>query len=142
VQKIKITDYGLSFQFTMKKKHWKTLLRYLPEGLLLSTMLAMSFPYRYTVPALVPLLPALLLVALLIWKNRYLALFITAVFALGIGYMFLALLSEFHEFPAGDPGAAQMLATGGAIFLSAAILVIIMPIKYFSTNARHPQKHA
>jgi hypothetical protein len=125
----------------MKKKHWKTLLRYLPEGLLLSTMIAMSFPYRYGVPTLVPLVPALLLVALLIWKNRYLALFITTIFALGIGYMFLALLSEFREFPAGDPRAVEMLFAGGAIFLSVAILVIIMPIKYFSTNIRHSQKH-
>lgn len=73
----------------------------------------------------------LLIVALLIWRNKYFALSIAVLLAVASIFFLLALLSEFHEFPVENPGRWQMLLAGTAIFGSLLALSLIMPRKYF-----------
>lgn len=69
-------------------------------------------------------------VALLIWKSRLLAGLYSAVLGLGSIYMMLALISEYSEFPTGDPQGLNMLLTGSLFFLCALSIAIALAIKY------------
>lgn len=74
----------------------------------------------------------LVFVALLIWKNKYLALSIAILLAGASVYFLLALLSEFHEFRVENQERWQMLLVGCAIFGSLLVASLIMPRKYFA----------
>ncbi|MDR1525245.1 MAG: hypothetical protein LBS79_08360 [Tannerella sp.] len=71
------------------------------------------------------------MLALLIRRSRVLAVVLSVITGLGSVYMLLAVLSEFHEFPDGDPTGMQFLVTGGLIFISLGIMAVLMPWKYF-----------
>jgi len=74
----------------------------------------------------------LVIAILLIWKNKYLALSIAILLGGASAYFLLALLSEFHEFPAENQERWQMLLIGIAIFGSLLAASLIMPKKYFA----------
>ncbi|WP_353129920.1 hypothetical protein [Parapedobacter pyrenivorans] len=74
----------------------------------------------------------LAILALLIWKNKFLALSIAVLLGGASVFFLLALLSEFSEFPTGSPEGWQMLFVGGAIFGSLLAVSFIMPKKYLS----------
>ena len=75
-------------------------------------------------------LGVLAVVALLVWKNKFLALSL-AVLLGGVSVFFLlALLSEFSEFPPGSQEGWQMLLVGCAIFGSLLAVSLLMPRKY------------
>lgn len=74
----------------------------------------------------------LVFIALLIWKNKYLALSIAILLGGASVYFLLALLSEFHEFPVENQERWQMLLVGCAIFGSLLVASLIMPKKYFA----------
>ena len=69
-------------------------------------------------------------VALLIWKSKLLAGLYSVVLGLGSTYMILALLSEFREFPAGDPEGLKMLIVGGVLILCAQFIAVSLALKY------------
>jgi len=75
----------------------------------------------------------LAITVLLIWKNKYLALSIAILLGGASAYFLLALLSEFHEFPAENQERWQMLLIGIAIFGSLLAASLIMPKKYFAS---------
>jgi len=75
----------------------------------------------------------LAITVLLIWKNKYLALSIAILLGGASAYFLLALLSEFHEFPAENQERWQMLLIGIAIFSSLLAALLIMPKKYFAS---------
>lgn len=54
----------------------------------------------------------------------------SVVFGLGSFFMILAVMSEFHEFPAGDANGHKLLLTGCSIFASTLIMSIILALKY------------
>lgn len=77
---------------------------------------------------------SILLAALLIWKNKFLALTLSILLGIGSCYMLLALISEFREFPIGNPEGNILLLTGSLIFIFLLVMAIFMPIKYFQKN--------
>lgn len=72
----------------------------------------------------------LVLFALTLWKNKYLALIISVLLGLSGFYLIFAVLSEFSEFPAGNIEGIIMLITGLVIFGSLILLSFVMPRKY------------
>lgn len=64
------------------------------------------------------------------WKNFRLGMTLSVIFMAGSFFMILALLSEFSEFPAGDPEGIRMLLVGSLIFIPSGILAAVMPWKY------------
>lgn len=73
-------------------------------------------------------------VALLIWKSKYLALSMAILLGVVSICFLFAVLSEFHEFPVDHPERWQMLLAGGVIFGSLLVVSVILPRKYFSSN--------
>ena len=73
----------------------------------------------------------IIVITLLIWKNKYFAFCISFILGCLSFYFILALLSEFSEFPVGSSDGMRMLLIGGLLFGGLLIVSIIMPIKYF-----------
>jgi predicted ferric reductase len=107
----------------------KTTLQYLPEVaiLLFSIGWAIGNTVNYVAIGIIAVI-----LTLLIWKNKILAIVLSVVLGLGSLYMLLALASEYSEFPKGDPAGTKLLLVGSLIFLSLLAMSIIMPFKYFS----------
>lgn len=82
-----------------------------------------------SLPVLVVLLAGI--IGQFFWKNLVLSFVYSALFGFGSIYMVMAVLSEYHEFPAGDPKGIQLLAVGVVLFGGLAFLSFIMPWKYF-----------
>lgn len=72
--------------------------------------------------------------ALLIWKSKVLAIIVTVTLGSGCILMLLAVISEFREFPSGDPTGAKLMVTGSVIFITLAAITICMPVKYLLNN--------
>lgn len=64
------------------------------------------------------------------WKKLAISFAYSILFGFGSIYMTLALVSEYKEFPAGDPQGLQMLLFGLFLFGGMAIASFIMPWKY------------
>ncbi|MDR2679491.1 MAG: hypothetical protein LBC47_01620 [Tannerella sp.] len=117
----------------MKRVNLKRILSYLPEAVVLlvamywfvDSLLGASRVNWFMAGVIVVIL------ALLIRRSRVLAVALSVVVGLGSFYMLLAVLSEYHEFPAGDPSGVQLLLTGSLICVSFGIMSVIMPWKYF-----------
>ncbi|WP_108821427.1 hypothetical protein [Dysgonomonas sp. Marseille-P4361] len=117
----------------MKTQRLKNVLSFLPEAILLSMTLFMliadllkSSSVNYIVLALIGLISGMIFL-----KNKYIAILISSVIALGSAYMLLAVLSEYYEFPVGDTEGIKMLLFGSLLFVSVIILAVVMPFKYF-----------
>jgi len=72
----------------------------------------------------------LILLTLIIWKNKYFALILSFILGVGSFYMLLAVLSEYSEFPAGDRDGLQLLAVGMSLFTSLLVVAFFLPKKY------------
>jgi VIT1/CCC1 family predicted Fe2+/Mn2+ transporter len=72
----------------------------------------------------------LILLTLIIWKNKYFALILSFILGLSSFYMLLAVLSEYSEFPAGDRAGLQLLAVGMSLFTSLLVIAFFLPKKY------------
>ncbi|MDH6535325.1 hypothetical protein D0T51_09115 [Parabacteroides sp. 52] len=64
------------------------------------------------------------------WKNLTVSMVSSILFGLGSLYMVLAVVSEYSEFPAGDPEGLRLLLVGISLFGGLAIMAFIMPWKY------------
>lgn len=117
----------------MKTQRLKNVLSFLPEAILLSMTsfmliadLLKSSSVNYIVLVLIGLISRMIFL-----KNKYIAILISSLIALGSAYMLLAVLSEYYEFPAGDTEGIKMLLFGFLLFVSVIILAVVMPFKYF-----------
>ena len=116
----------------VKKGLW-----YIPELLLLaggffcllSELINASLISLTTIAGLI--IFEIIVITLLIWKNKYLAFCISFLLGCVSFYFILALLSEFSEFPVGSSDGIRMLLVGGLLFGGLLIVSIIIPIKYF-----------
>lgn len=116
----------------------KRALCYIPEVIFLSILAVIaagsiiipSGSVNYTA-ILINVLAFAYILTVIILKNKYLILLTSFLLAIGCLYMILAVLSEFHEFPAGDPKGKTLLITGISIFLGLFAMAVIMPLKYF-----------
>jgi VIT1/CCC1 family predicted Fe2+/Mn2+ transporter len=120
----------------MGKVDLKKLL-YVPEILLLSGAVVGFFEelIRVSVVNYFVIACIVLLLTLLIWKNRWLALSLSIVLGMACFYFLLACYSEYKEFPANDNNGIRMMLTGCMIFGSLLVISAILPGKYFS---KHP----
>ena len=121
----------------MEKENLKKWLKYIPEVLLiagglfclLNELINASLNSLTTIAGLI--IFEIIVITLLIWKNKYFAFCISFLLGCVSFYFILALLSEFGEFPAGSSDGIRMLLIGGLLFGGLLIVSIIMPIKYF-----------
>ncbi len=118
----------------MNNIQFKKILSYLPEVSFLGVALywfidnLLVSPHYINYPILIVIL---FIVALIIWKIKAFAITLSAVLSIGSLYMILAVISEYKEFPTGDPDGYKLLFTGLAIFISLIGMSVLMPFKYF-----------
>lgn len=125
----------------MKPINVKKILSYLPEvsilaialGWFIENILATPSYFNYLMLAIIVLISALI-----IWRIKAFAITLSVLIGLGSFYMLLAVLSEYSEFPKGDPDGHKLLFTGLLIIASLITMSIIMPIKYLS-KSKHPK---
>ena len=118
----------------MKVTRFKTLLSYLPEASFIVMALVWFLDNLLASPSYfnIPMLGIIVfIVALVIWRIKAFAITLSAILGLASFYMILAVISEFNEFPKGDPESYKLLITGLAIFLSLVAMSVVLPIKYF-----------
>ena len=109
-----------------------TLLRYLPESILLvlsSTWIIDLIKGTHIISFQVIL--TLIMLAVLILRNKVFTTIISGVAILFCAYLFLALLSEYSEFSPEDPNRTKLLLTGTIILLSLSALAVCMSLKYY-----------
>jgi len=122
----------------MARENLKKVLKCIPEILLLiggfscllseliwTSSISLNFLNGLIVLGIIAIL------SLLIWKNKYIALYMSMLLGFVSFYFILALLSEFSEFPVGSQEGIKMLLIGGLICGGLLAISIIMPIKYF-----------
>ena len=112
----------------MNTANLKTALQYFPEVSLL------LFSIGWTIGSINYVAMVLIAVVsiLLFCKNRILAFVLSILLGFGSLWMIGAVLSEYREFPLGDPAGTKLLLTGSLLFLFTLAMSIIMPFKYFS----------
>jgi len=74
---------------------------------------------------------SVLLAALLIWKNKILAVFFSLLLGSISLFMLVAVFFEYSEFPDGDSEGMILLVTGYLIFLLLGATSLYIPFKYF-----------
>lgn len=122
-----------AFAGFVKVFNFKKLISYLPEISFLfvacfwfmDNLMATSAHVNYFMMAV-----ALFVLILIIWRNRTFAVVLSVILGTGSFYMFLAVLSEFNEFPKGDPEGLEMVVFGLLIFITLMVMSVIMPKKY------------
>lgn len=70
------------------------------------------------------------IIAQFYWRNIIVSTIYSLLYGIGSLYMILAVLSEYSEFPAGDPNRFTLLIVGTLLFGGLGVLCIIMPWKY------------
>ena len=125
----------------MEKGSLKKGLKYIPEILLLTfgaytLLFDLIYASSFSVINGIIIFGMITILALLIWKNKYLAFYISMILGFISFYFILALLSEFSEFPAGSKDGRFMLLIGGLIFGGLLVISIIMPVKYFKMRGK------
>jgi hypothetical protein len=79
------------------------------------------------------------LILQIIFKNRILGLIIPSLLILMSFYMFLALMSEFNEFPTFNSDAKKLLFVGLSYFISTIIVSGLMIYRYSTMEKRKDQ---
>jgi hypothetical protein len=118
----------------MKGINLKNILSFTPEILLLlasgiyfiAELIATS---RLSYPAIAC---ALIVLILVILKNKVFAILLSVILGLVSIYMLLAVLSEYSEFPRGDLKGTQLLLVGSLLFTSLLTIALTLPKKYLS----------
>lgn len=116
----------------MKHLSTKVILAYFPELLLfigIVVCFAMDLMNTGNVNYFM-IFAAMILTGIVVSKNKYFVLSISILLGLLSVYMMLALLSEYHEFPAMDPRSIQMLTVGSLLFGSLLVISFYLPKKY------------
>ena len=118
----------------MARVNSKKMLSFIPEVLLLLGGIFYFIMQLITTSSVsyLMIIGILIILALLIWKSKYLAIPLSVVLGFVSLFLMMALLAEFSEFPTGSSEGLQMLGIGISIFGSLLAISIIMPIKYFT----------
>jgi hypothetical protein len=120
----------------MKSLSLKKALSYLPEALLfiaavlsfLGELIATSRINYFLISCM------FMIITLIIWKNKYVALGMAIILGLVSCYMLLAVFSEYSEFASGDSNGLKLLLAGGSLFISLLVVSIFLPRKYLISN--------
>ncbi|MDR1880929.1 MAG: hypothetical protein LBQ78_08350 [Tannerellaceae bacterium] len=116
----------------MQQMSFKKVLSYLPEVSLmlmagwwfLDNLLGAS-TVNYIMIAIIGLL-----LTLIVWRNKILAVALSILLGAGSLFMILAVLSEYGEFPTGDPEGRKLLLIGVLIFVTLTVMALVLPRKY------------
>jgi hypothetical protein len=113
------------------KTKLKTILSYLPEASFLVVALFWFIDNLLASHVNFFMVVIMALVAiLLIWRIKALAVSLSVCLGIGSFYMLLAVVSEFQEFPIGDPNGLKLLVIGLLIFIALMAMSFTMPLKY------------
>lgn len=126
----------------MKLLNFKKAIGYFPE-LLLFVVIVTIFLTEWLAASRIyyPMIVcASLLLTLVVWRNKYLALAFSAILGFCSFYMIFAVVSEYKEFPPGDPDGLRLLLTGGFIFCSLFAISLFLPGKYLRGSTEPRQK--
>jgi hypothetical protein len=123
----------------MEKINFRQIVRYIPEILFLSGTLFLLVERIITGPlhnfwssgGYVFIGLTIIGAILLLWRNKWFSYSINVLTILVCFYFIAALLSEYHEFPKGNPGGTQMLHAGMLIILPVMANAVVMLIKNF-----------
>jgi hypothetical protein len=121
----------------MEKINFRQIVRYIPEILFLSGALFLlvgritSGPLHnfWSSGGYVYIGLTIIGIVLLLWRNKWFSYSINVLTIFICFYFILALFSEYHEFPKGDPKGTKMLYVGLLIFLSTMLNAVVMLIK-------------
>lgn len=113
-------------------KNAKVILKYIPEIYLMLLVIYYWIDTGLFNPFAITFFLALSL--LLYFRSKVMGITISVFFILVNMYMFLALLSEFHEFPTFNDAAKTLLFVGTAYIGANLIMGIVMLIKYLKSN--------
>jgi hypothetical protein len=109
----------------------KKILSYFPEILLISGAF-----FSFILDGANAFLPAItiivLIVTLLLWKNRIYAVVLSSIIGIICLYMILALWSELSEFPTKTADYWEMLIVGHLLFCPIIVCAAFMPKKYIN----------
>lgn len=75
-----------------------------------------------------------LILILMLWRNKIYAIIISIVLGWTSFYMVFAVISEFREYPSGDPDGIKLLVIGLLVFLGLCVTAGFMPMKYMKQN--------
>lgn len=117
-------------------KNIKSILKWIPEIYLMASIIYYWIDTGLFNPFAITFFLALSL--LLYFKSKVMGITISVLFILVNMYMFLALLSEFNEFPTFDEAAKTLLFVGTAYIGVNMIMGIVMLIKYVKSS-KSPQ---
>jgi hypothetical protein len=121
----------------MEKINFRQIVRYIPEVLFFSGALSLLVARIIIGPlhnfwstgGYVYIGLIIVYATLLFWRNKWFSYSISVLTILICFYFILALLSEYHEFPKGDPKGIEMLHVGLLIFLPIMVNAVVMLIK-------------
>jgi hypothetical protein len=124
----------------MEKINFRQIVRYIPEILFFSGALFLLIG-RITIGPLhnfwssggyVYIVLTIIGIILLLWHNKWFSYSINVLTILICLFFILALISEYYEFPKGDPKGTEMLYIGLLIFLPVMVNAVVMLIKNFN----------
>ena len=75
-----------------------------------------------------------MILTLVLWRNKIYAIMISIIIAWANLYMVFAVVSEYMEYPSGDPEGFKLLTVGMLIFFSLGAIAGFMPWKYFKNS--------
>ncbi len=118
----------------METSKLKKVLHHIPEVLILlvalywflDNLLATPSHVNYFMLAVIAFVSALI-----VSRNKIMALLLSLIIGVGSLYMLLAVFSEYHEFPKGDADGLKLLLVGVSMFVLTLSASIFIPIKYF-----------
>ena len=120
----------------MQISNYKLALSYVPEISILAIAISWIVAdfFMGTTSALnYVLLGVIVFIAVMIkWKIKALAISFAVILGIGSLFMLLAVLSEFREFPQGDPEGLKLLLIGSSIFIGTLVISVWMPQKYIA----------
>ncbi len=114
-------------------KRFKPYFKWIPEAFFTLAMIASFNPVSI---GLIALLGILILIRNRMLPAILLGSTLAMLFVMGSLYMFLALLSEYSEFPTATGEAIQMLVVGTLIFGSSFVMGIVMLVKYINYSSK------
>ncbi|WP_347066113.1 hypothetical protein [Flavobacterium sp. WV_118_3] len=77
-----------------------------------------------------------IMAAQVVFKNRYLGIFIGLIMGLVSFGLFLAVLSDYRKFPEVTTKAIELITVGSLLSLTGAILAAVMIFKYFNQEEK------
>lgn len=116
----------------------KNIVKNLPEYILMG-LAVFSFVETLIVKGQISYLMIVVLTimaAQVVFKNRYLGIFIGLIMGLVSFGLFLAVLSDYRKFPEVTTKAIELITVGSLLSLTGAILAAVMIFKYFNQEEK------